>query len=231
MAQSRAAGLQKHTRSRWITANPLPEAVAICRRRVGAGRGSSKLGELPDLKRMSAEDWAKLPPKVAEQLLKSTRGHVARFASKLTITSGSSGNEAAAMPRRLHRRNERCPPEPPQMVAGHGRRTGLCLGWSGSASKKDSVDIAMDRGAGLSRNAGGHLQRSKPRIGRSSYAMTALGLLSLASIGHQPSDAGKIGSSMGRALILFCGDPRRRSMSILDRTVHVCTATALPPCA
>ena len=32
-----------------------------------------KLGELPDLKRMSAEDWAKLPPKVAEQLLESQR--------------------------------------------------------------------------------------------------------------------------------------------------------------
>ena len=58
-------------RSRWITANLLPEAVAICRRR-SCGQGSSEIGAA-GRQRMSAEDWAKLPPKVAEQLLESQR--------------------------------------------------------------------------------------------------------------------------------------------------------------
>ena len=34
----------------------------------------SEIGELPDLKRMTAADWAKLPPKMAEKLLESQRG-------------------------------------------------------------------------------------------------------------------------------------------------------------
>ena len=40
-------------------------------RRVNAE--AKPLGELPDLKRMKAEDWAKLPPKVAQELLENSR--------------------------------------------------------------------------------------------------------------------------------------------------------------
>ena len=73
MAQSRAAGLQ-------------PGQQPVDNGQPGEGGGGNippqqlvsagdppTLGELPDLKRMSAADWAKLPPKVAEQLLESQR--------------------------------------------------------------------------------------------------------------------------------------------------------------
>ena len=73
MAQSRAAGLQPGQKpvdngqpAHGGSGNMPPQEL------VQAG-DPAKLGELPDLKRMSAEDWAKLPPKVAEQLLESQR--------------------------------------------------------------------------------------------------------------------------------------------------------------
>jgi len=88
--------------------------------------------------------------------------------------------------------------------------------WAGAGAppKKDRVDIAMDRGAGFiqkMQEANGAFNDPKAReSARNGYAMTALGLLSLASIGHQPSDPGKIGSSMGRALdFILRNDPRR----------------------
>ena len=88
--------------------------------------------------------------------------------------------------------------------------------WAGAGAppKKDRVDIAMDRGAGFiqkMQEANGAFNDPKAReSARNGYAMTALGLLALASIGHQPSDPGKIGTSMGRALdFILRDDPQR----------------------
>ena len=89
-------------------------------------------------------------------------------------------------------------------------------GWAGAGAppKKDRVDIAMDRGAGFiqkMQEVNGAFNDPKAReSARNGYAMTALGLLALCSIGHQPSDPGKIGASMGRALdFILRNDPRR----------------------
>ena len=73
MAQSRAAGLQPGQKP-VDNGQPAPGGSGNMpsQELVQAG-DPPKLGELPDLKRMSAEDWAKLPPKVAEQLLESQR--------------------------------------------------------------------------------------------------------------------------------------------------------------
>ena len=68
MARARAAGLSPGER-------PPNEGNS----QEGDGEGSpinaeaKPLGELPDLKRMKAEDWAKLPPKVAQELLENSR--------------------------------------------------------------------------------------------------------------------------------------------------------------
>ena len=68
MRQARAAGLTPGER-------PPSEGKS----QEGDGEGApivaeaKPLGELPDLKRMKAEDWAKLPPKVAQELLENSR--------------------------------------------------------------------------------------------------------------------------------------------------------------
>jgi hypothetical protein len=68
MRQARAAGLTPGER-------PPNEGNS----QEGNGEGApvnveaKPLGELPDLKRMKAEDWAKLPPKVAQELLENSR--------------------------------------------------------------------------------------------------------------------------------------------------------------
>ena len=72
MAQARAEGLRPGQK---------PEGDGSPQ---GAGQGEGpqgnpppdadfNLSELPDLKKMSLNDWAKLPPKVAEELLESQR--------------------------------------------------------------------------------------------------------------------------------------------------------------
>jgi hypothetical protein len=140
MAQSRAAGLQPGQKpvdngqpAPGGSGNMLPQEL------VQAG-DPPKLGDLPDLKRMSAEDWAKLPPKVAEQLLESQREAMSpEFRQQINnyfrIIGGTrppqcraAGTEemSAAF---LNRR---------QWLLGMGRLTGLCLDWSGCASEERS---------------------------------------------------------------------------------------------
>ena len=85
---------------------------------------------------------------------------------------------------------------------------------AGAAPKKDRVDIAVDRASGFIQKMqevnGAFNDPSSRESARNGYAMTALGLLALASIGHQPSDPGKVGASMGRALdFILRNDPRR----------------------
>ena len=71
MAQARAAGLRP---GQMPKNDGSPQNSAQ-----GDGEGNNSLevdfnlDELPDLKSMSLEDWAKLPPKVAEELLESQR--------------------------------------------------------------------------------------------------------------------------------------------------------------
>ena len=71
MAQARAAGLRpgQMPKNDGSPKNPTPSD--------GEGNNSTEvdfnLNELPDLKSMSLGDWAKLPPKVAEELLESQR--------------------------------------------------------------------------------------------------------------------------------------------------------------
>ena len=71
MAQARAAGLRP---------GQMPKNDGSPQNSTqGDGEGNNSLevdfnlDELPDLKSMSLEDWAKLPPKVAEELLESQR--------------------------------------------------------------------------------------------------------------------------------------------------------------
>ena len=71
MAQARADGLKP---GEMPQNNGSPQNTAQ-----GEGQGNNpsemafNLDDLPDLKSMSLEDWAKLPPKVAEELLESQR--------------------------------------------------------------------------------------------------------------------------------------------------------------
>ena len=163
-------------------ANPLPEAVAICRHRSWYRRGSSEARELPDLKRIVPRTGQSCRPKWQSTIGKSTRGHVAGFRQQINNyfrIIGERGRRNATPPAQ---RNECCNPEPPPMAAGYGCCAGLWLGRSGAPPKKDRVDIAMDRGRALSRKCKRSTgpQRSKAReSARNGYAMTALGLLSL----------------------------------------------------
>ena len=75
-------------------------------------------------------------------------------------------------------------------------------------SKKGPVDTAMERGADFLLNAqqpnGALLSKGK------ADTMTALGIMALASMGHQPADPGKFGSALSRALtFILRKDPRR----------------------
>ena len=92
----------------------------------------------------------------------------------------------------------------------------LPLGLSAAAGKpKDKVDIALDRGARFivnSQEADGSFTDPKAReAARNGYALTALGLMALASIGHQPGDPNREGTAMKRALGFMLRNDRRRS--------------------
>ena len=122
------------------------------------------------------------------------------------------------------------------MAAGHGCCAGLWLGRSGCTSEEGPRGHRHGSGAGFiqkMQEVNGAFNDPKAReSARNGYAMTALGLLSLASIGHQPSDPGKIGASMGRALdFILRNDPRRGEYEYFGSDGSRCTATALPPCA
>jgi hypothetical protein len=92
----------------------------------------------------------------------------------------------------------------------------LPLGLSAAAGKpKDKVDIALDRGARFIVNlqeADGSFTDPKAReAARNGYALTALGLMALASIGHQPGDPNREGIAMKRALGFMLRNDRRRN--------------------
>ena len=82
---------------------------------------------------------------------------------------------------------------------------------------KDKVDIALDRGARHivnSQEADGTFTDPKARdSAKNGYALTALGLMALASIGHQPSDPNQEGIAMKRALGFMLRNDRRRNGS------------------
>jgi len=82
---------------------------------------------------------------------------------------------------------------------------------------KDKVDIALDRGARYivnSQEADGTFTDPKARdSARNGYALTALGLMALASIGHQPGDPNREGIAMKRALGFMLRNDRRRNRS------------------
>ena len=85
---------------------------------------------------------------------------------------------------------------------------------AGAAKKKDRVEISVERATSFilkMQEADGSFSDSKSRdAAKNSYAMTALGILALASIGHQASDTGKVGSALNRALsFILRRDPRR----------------------
>ncbi len=85
---------------------------------------------------------------------------------------------------------------------------------AGAAPKKSRVEIAADRAAtfllGMQEANGTFNDPKARRSAQQSYAMTALSVLALASIGHQPADLGKVGSSLNRALdFILRKDPRR----------------------
>ncbi|MDC0144846.1 hypothetical protein OAK45_10000 [Verrucomicrobia bacterium] len=82
---------------------------------------------------------------------------------------------------------------------------------------KDKVDIALDRGARHivnSQESDGTFTDPKARdSARNGYALTALGLMALASIGHQPGDPNREGIAMKRALGFMLRNDRRRNRS------------------
>ncbi len=83
-----------------------------------------------------------------------------------------------------------------------------------AAPKKNRVEIAADRAAtfllGMQEANGTFNDPKARRSAQQSYAMTALSVLALASIGHQPADLGKVGPALNRALdFILRKDPRR----------------------
>ena len=99
-----------------------------------------------------------------------------------------------------------------QALLGLAMLPGLLPAAAGKA--KDKVDIALDRGARFIVNlqeADGSFTDPKAReAARNGYALTALGLMALASIGHQPGDPNREGTAMKRALgFMLRNDPRR----------------------
>ena len=85
---------------------------------------------------------------------------------------------------------------------------------AGAAPKKSRVEIAADRAATFllgMQEANGAFNDSKARSSaQQSYAMTALSVLALASIGHQPTDPGKVSAALNRAInFILRRDPRR----------------------
>ena len=85
---------------------------------------------------------------------------------------------------------------------------------AGAAKKKDRVEISIERSTRFllkMQETDGSFSDPKSRnAAQNDYAMTALGILALASVGHQPSDLGKAGSALNRALnFILRRDPRR----------------------
>ncbi len=85
---------------------------------------------------------------------------------------------------------------------------------AGAGRVKDRVDIATDKAADYivkMQEANGSFNDSSARhSARNSYAMTALGIMALASIGHQPVDPSRHGVAMKRALdFILRNDPQR----------------------
>ena len=85
---------------------------------------------------------------------------------------------------------------------------------AGAAKKKNRVEISIERATSFilkMQEADGSFSDPKSRdAAQNGYAMTALSILALASVGHQPADSGKIGSALNRALsFILRRDPRR----------------------
>ena len=85
---------------------------------------------------------------------------------------------------------------------------------AGVVRKKDRVEIAIDRAASyllkMQEPDGSFNDPSSRQSAQNGYAMTALGILALAAVGHQPTDPGKVGFALNRALnFILRRDPRR----------------------
>ena len=103
-----------------------------------------------------------------------------------------------------------------QALLGMAALPGLLPAAAGNP--KDKVAIALDRGARFivnSQEASGSF--SDPKASRFAakrgYTPTALGLIALASIGHQPGDPNREGTAMKRALDFMLRNDRRRNTS------------------
>ena len=83
------------------------------------------------------------------------------------------------------------------------------------AKAKDKIDISLDRGARYiikSQEADGSFTDNSARqSAKNGYALTALGLMALASIGHQPGDPNREGAAMKRALGFMLRNDRNRN--------------------
>ena len=85
---------------------------------------------------------------------------------------------------------------------------------AGVSVKKDRVEISVERATNFllkMQEDDGSFSDSKSRdAAQRGYAITALGVLALASIGNQPGDPGKVGLALRRALnFILRRDPRR----------------------
>jgi len=89
----------------------------------------------------------------------------------------------------------------------------FCL-QAGAGRAKDRVDIATDKAAAYivkMQEANGSFSDSSARLAaRNGYAMTALGIMALASIGHQPVDPSREGVAMKKALDFILRRDRQR---------------------
>ncbi len=88
---------------------------------------------------------------------------------------------------------------------------------AGVVRKKDRVEIAIERAASyllkMQEPDGSFNDPSSRQSAQNGYAMTALGILALAAVGHQPTDPGKFGLALSRALIFILRkDPNRGSL-------------------
>tara|TARA_Y100000588_G_scaffold30393_1_gene29557 strand:- start:1217 stop:2299 length:1083 start_codon:yes stop_codon:yes gene_type:complete len=75
---------------------------------------------------------------------------------------------------------------------------------AGVDAKKNRIEISVERATNFllkMQEDDGSFSDSKSRdAAKNGYAMTAMGVLALASIGHQPGDPGKVGLALQRAL-------------------------------
>ena len=83
-----------------------------------------------------------------------------------------------------------------QLLLGMGSLS--LWGFANAARKKDRVDVAMENGANFLLS----MQQKEGAFVRSGRAdaMTSLGIMALASMGHQSTDPGKFGLSMQKAM-------------------------------